>query len=157
MNRAILAADDEGRFGPGLGTHPVGQVVGAHHAEEAEEGTFAFAEDDGATANNGGLGGFGGVVNALFLFGRSDGEDACEETGGPEALFCDSAVVGDVAAHFEAARDSLRVIAFDAAARGKIRRTAENEIELLVGFKNVRAAEVAVANVETIPKAVPLD
>ena len=80
MHGAVLAADDKGRFRPGLGTHPVRQVVRAHHSEEAEEGTFAFAEDDGAAANDGEPGGFGRVAKALFLFGRSDWENAREET-----------------------------------------------------------------------------
>ena len=157
MNGAVRSANDEGRFGPGLGTHPVGQIVGAHQPEEAEEGTLSFTEDDGAPTDDGELGDFGGVVDALFLFGWSDREDACKKTGRRESLRCDGAVVGDVAAHFKTARDLLRMVTFDAAARGKIRRTAEDEVKLFVRLENMRVPKVPVANVEAILKAIPVN
>jgi hypothetical protein len=157
MNGAVLSADDERGFGPGLHAHPVGQVLGAHHAEEAEKGAFPFAENDRTAANDGELGGFGGIVNALFLFGRGDRKNAREESTGREPLDGNGAIISDVTAHFEAARDLLRVIAFNAAPERKIGRTAEGEIKFFIGLENVRIAEVGVTNVETILKAVPLD
>jgi len=157
MNGAVVVSDDERWLEPRLRTHPVRKVVRAHHAEEAEEGTFAFAKDNGATANDGELGSSSRVADALFLFGRSHGKDACEKTSRRQSLRGDFTIVGDVTAHFEPARDLLRVIAFDAAARGKVRRTTEDEIELFIGFESVCVPEVTVANIETILKAVPLD
>jgi hypothetical protein len=157
MHRAVLSPDDEWRFGPGLGADPIRQVVRAHHAEEAEERTFTLAQNDGTTANDCEVCGFGRIADALFLFRRCDRKYAGEEPSGAESLRGDGAIVRDISAHLKATRDLLRMITFYAAAQWKIRRTAENEVELLPGRKHIGVAKISVPNIEPIPKAIPLN
>src|SRR4051812_39724289 len=66
------------------------------------------------------------------------------------------AVVGDVSAHFEAAREFLRMLALNAGAGRKIRWAAENEIKLFIGAKRGGVAEIAGSNVEAVLHSVPL-
>src|SRR5688500_2747429 len=150
MHGAALATNDEGRFGPGLRPHPIGQILRPHDPKKAEQGTFPFTENNGPTANNRQLCCFGRIVHALFLLRRGDWKYTREETARVQALRGDRAIVGDVASHLEAARDFLWVIAFDAAAGREVRWAGENEIELLIGLESARVAEVAVADFEAI-------
>ena len=63
-----------------------------------------------------------------MLFFRRDGKNAREKSGPFQVLGRRRAIIGNRPAHFEATGNFLRVIAFDAAAGGKIGRAAENEI-----------------------------
>ena len=121
---------------------------------ENDEGRLAFAEDDGPAAHDDEI----RIPRRRFhpdplLLGKYAGEQAA----GGQACSRYARVVADVTAQLEPACDLLRVIAFDAAARGKIRWTAEDDIELLVGFENVPVAEIAVANVEAVLKSIPVN
>ena len=82
------------------------------------------------------------------------GKDACEETAGREARGRDPAVVADVAAQLEPARDLLRMIAFDASAEREVRGAAEHEIEPLLGRENARVAKIAEPDVRAIAQPV---
>ncbi len=77
-------------------------------------------------------------------------------TGGSQMFGGGFAVVGDVSAHFETARDFLGMFALNAGAGREIRWAAENEIKFFVRTKSGWLAEVASADVETVLHAVPL-
>ena len=57
------------------------------------------------------------------------GKDAGEHAARREMARGDARVVGDVAAQLEAARDLLRMVAFDPGAERKVRRAAEHQVE----------------------------
>src|SRR6476659_1198182 len=46
VHRAIATTNGQGRLNPGPRAHALGEVIGARHGEEAQQGSFAFAEDD---------------------------------------------------------------------------------------------------------------
>lgn len=71
-------------------------------------------------------------------------------------MFCGGfAVVGNISPHFETAGDFLRVIALHPRAQWKVRRTAKNEIKLLIIAHDVDIAKIAQADVEAILNPVP--
>ncbi len=155
MDAAIGATDDERRLGPCLRAHRFGEVSSVHHAEQADQLAFAFAKDDGPMADNAEAGLLGGITHARFLFRRRHRKHAREKAASFEVFGSHRAVIGDVAAHFKAAGDFLRMIAFNAAARRKVGRTGQNEIEPIFLAQDAGLAEIALADFVAIFQAVP--
>ena len=60
------------------------------------------------------------------------------------------AIIRNVAAQFKTAGDFLRMVAFNAGADRKIRRTAKDEVEFFVGAKHRGVSKIAVADFITI-------
>ena len=75
------------------------------------------------------------------------GEDAGEHPTGGKVRDGNARVVGDVAAQLEAARDLLRMVAFDSSARKENTRAAEHEIEgLALGVERVGITKISASN-----------
>ena len=63
-------ADDERGFYPGLLAKGGRQVFGQNHAEKSYQRRLAFAQNDGASADDAEIGIASGGFDALDLFGR---------------------------------------------------------------------------------------
>ncbi len=147
MHAPIRRADDQRRLAPRSLAHVVWQIMPGHHDKQSDERSVSFFEYHGPATDDGELGISSGLLNALKLLFRKDtGEHAARG----EMSRRNARVVRDIAAQLEPARHFLRMVSMEARVGRKVRRAAEDEVEVLLRsqrrvFRPVLITKIAVA------------
>src|SRR5215468_2929452 len=114
-----------------------GRSAMSHHGEKRDWRRLRFTKDNRPSANDGQCRISGGAFDPSPFGGGKHTRQQATRREAPGGHTC---VITNVALRLETAGDLLRVIAFNAAAERKIRRAAENEIEILTDGEGVRRA-----------------
>lgn len=155
MHRAVPRANNQGRFRPRLPAHSLGQIRGAHHSEQAEQRSLAFAQRHRPASDNRQSGRRRATFDSFFLFVWRDGKHAREKAAMRQMPRRDGAIIRDVTTNLEPAGDLLRVVAFNSGAQREIRRTAEHQVEPFVRPNRSRIPEIALPNLVSLFQSVP--
>src|SRR4029450_6723801 len=123
MYATVDGPDDQRRLRPGPVEGVLGKVARGYEAEQTDQRIGALPKDHGPLPDQRETRGAPGFVDPLAL-SVGQGEHGRGDSAGREVPRRRQAVVADVAAQLEAARDLLRVVAMHTCVFRKVRRGA---------------------------------
>src|SRR5688572_620215 len=107
MHQSVSAPNRKRRLRPGIRTHPLWQISGAHHREETEQRQIVFAQNHRSPTNNTKARLLCSCAETFVLFFGIDGKDADEQASRRKMPRRNFAIIRNVSAYFESARDFL--------------------------------------------------
>ncbi len=141
MNLALARADDEFGLDPRLAAKPLRQIVRAHHPEQCDKRRIALAKNHRTPPHDDKIRFLRAGLDAGELGGLGR-KYAREETAGREMFRRGRTVIRHRAAQLETTGELLRMFTLHPGPERKIRRTAGDEIELLLGLENASIAKI---------------